>query len=226
MKFFLRTSGLIIIILLIYSCKKEDSNTIKDGDGTGYTSIKIGTQIWMAGNLKTTRYSNGDLIGTTTPSSRNIESESSPKYQWAYDGNESNVQTYGRLYTWYAAADSRNVCPVGWHLPTDAEWTTLISFLGGEYVAGDKLKESGLTHWLTPNTGANNSSRFTALPGGFRYQAGAYEDIGNYGHWWSSTDASSGYAWFRTLNYVNSNTGRANHLNKQNGFSIRCIKDN
>lgn len=101
---------------------------MKDIDGNVYPIITIGTQVWMAENLKTTRYCNGDLIGTTTPATLDIESESAPEYQWAYDGNESNVTTYGRIYTWYVANDSRNVCPAGWHIPSDAEWTDLTGF--------------------------------------------------------------------------------------------------
>ena len=107
---------------------KCQANSVKDIDGNIYRTITIGTQVWMAENLKTTRYRNGDLIGTTTPATLVIEGESAPKYQWAYDGNESNVATYGRLYTWYVATDSRNVCPIGWHVPTDAEWTVLTEF--------------------------------------------------------------------------------------------------
>ncbi len=102
-----------------------------DGDNINYPVVEIGTQIWMAENLKTTKYSNGDLIGTTTPATLDITGESTPKYQWAYNGNESIVTTYGRLYTWFAVTDSRNVCPVGWHVPTDPEWTVLTDYLGG-----------------------------------------------------------------------------------------------
>ena len=116
--------------------------------------------------------------------------KATPKYQWAYDGNESNVATYGRLYTWYAVTDSRNVCPTGWHVPTDAEWTTLTTFLGGENVAGGKLKETGTTHWTTPNTGATNETGFTALPSGYRYIDGTFLTIFSMGIWWSSTEAS------------------------------------
>jgi uncharacterized protein (TIGR02145 family) len=103
--------------------------SVTDIDGNTYKTIKIGTHVWMAENLKTTKYSNGDLIGTTSPYNKDISGETDPKYQWAYNGNESNVVTYGRLYTWYAVTDSRNVCPAGWHAPADAEWTTLELFL-------------------------------------------------------------------------------------------------
>lgn len=103
--------------------------SVKDIDGNAYRTITIGTQVWMAENLKTTRYRNGDLIETTTPATLDIEGERTPEYQWAYDGNESNVATYGRLYTWYVATDSRNVCPTGWHVPSDDEWIVLTDYL-------------------------------------------------------------------------------------------------
>jgi uncharacterized protein (TIGR02145 family) len=114
------------------------------------TDVTNRCSIFGTSDNHTIKYRNGDIIGTTTPATLDISSETSPKYQWAYDGNESNVATYGRLYTWYAATDSRAVCPTGWHLPTDAEWTTLTTYLGGESVAGGKLKEAGTTHWNSP----------------------------------------------------------------------------
>ena len=195
-----------------------------DINGNVYKTIANGTQIWMAENLKTTRYRNGDLIGTTTPAILNIISESTPKYQWAFDGNESNVAIYGRLYTGYAVTDSRNVCPTGWHLPADAEWSTLTTHLGGADVAGDKLKETGLGHWLSPNTISTNSSGFTALPGSIRYDYGGFSSIGDYGGWWSATDYSATDAYMRSLYYTFSSVNRG-HSNKRNGLSIRCVKD-
>src|SRR5688500_14669040 len=134
-----------VFLILVSSCKKDNETpaTVTDIEGNVYHTVTIGTQVWMAENLKTTKYRNGDLIGTTIPATLDISSESAPKYQWAYNGEESIVATYGRLYTWYAVTDSRNVCPTGWHVPSDAEWTTLTTYLGGESVAGDKLKENG-----------------------------------------------------------------------------------
>jgi uncharacterized protein (TIGR02145 family) len=200
-----------------------------DADNNLYNTVVIGTQIWMAENLKTTKYLNGDLIGTTTPSTLNISGESEPKYQWAYDGNESNVATYGRLYTWYAVTDSRNVCPTGWHVSTDAEWTTLINYLGGESVAGGKLKETGFTHWITPNTGATNETGFTAHPGGYRkdgYDGVYYNGVGYYGYWWSSsTEGFTVDALGMTMGCNNAYVSRINFY-KQYGFSVRCLRDN
>jgi uncharacterized protein (TIGR02145 family) len=136
----------------------ERDYIIDSRDNERYKTVKIGTQVWMAENLRTTKYRNGDFIGTTTPATLDISGESTPKYQWAYDGIESNVASYGRLYTWYAITDSRKVCPAGWHVPNSSEWNTLFAYLGGKRVAGGKMKETGSSHWLSPNTGATNET--------------------------------------------------------------------
>jgi uncharacterized protein (TIGR02145 family) len=222
---FSRLSLLTLLIILIHSCKKNDDNSIKDADGNVYTSVTIGTQVWMVENLKTTKYRNGDLIGTTTPATLDISSELAPKYQWAYYGDESNVNAYGRLYTWYAVTDTRNVCPTGWHVPTDAEWTTLTTYLGGDSVAGGKLKETGITHWTTPNTGATNETGFTALPSGYRYLDGSINNSGLIGFWWSSTEYSATDAYFSFMICYFS-TLRRLYDNKKYGFSVRCLLDN
>jgi uncharacterized protein (TIGR02145 family) len=200
-------------------CTDENSNN--------YPIVKIGQQIWMAENLRTTKYRNGDLIGTTTPATLDITSETTPKYQWAYGGNESNVATYGRLYTWFVVTDSRSVCPTSWHVPTDPELTALTTYLGGSSIAGGKLKESGFTHWSSPNTGATNETGFTALPSGYRYNDGNFYVKGANIFLWSSTDYSSTYAFYRSLFYLDSNVGRNIDGNfKHYGYSVRCIKDN
>jgi len=198
--------------------------TVTDIDGNVYKTVVIGTQTWMAENLRTTKYRNDVLINKTTPVSLNIRTERSPAYQWSYDGNERNAAAYGRLYTWYAATDSRNVCPIGWHLPTEEEWKILIIFLGEESAAGGKLKEAGTSHWLSPNTGATNSSGFTALPGGYRFENGTFNNIGIYGVWWSSTSSTAFSAWYRGMNYDGSHAYLFNNY-RTNGFSVRCIKD-
>jgi uncharacterized protein (TIGR02145 family) len=211
------------------------SGSVSDVEGNRNYTIRIGAQVWMAENLKTDRYSNGDLINTTNPAYLDITAEATPKYQWAYDGNEKYVATYGRLYTWYAVTDSRNVCPTGWHVPTDAEWTTLTNYLGGENVAGDKLKEKGTTHWQSPYvvyTGGTNETGFTALPGGSRYYYGSpptFIDIDNgdlryFCTWWSSTEYSVTNASIRSMSYESSNLF-SNNADKHGGFSVRCLQD-
>ena len=196
-----------------------------DGDNINYPVAEIGSQVWMAENLKTTKYQNGDLIGTTTPSTLDISNETTPKYHWAFNANESNAVTMGRLYTFYAITDNRGVCPSGWHIPSDEEWTTLTTYLGGEPIAGGKLKETGTIHWASLNTGATNETGFTSLPGGLRSFDGYFLSFLNLGRWWSATEASSDIAYGRTMNYNNANVYR-NMLGEKDGNSVRCIKNN
>ncbi len=204
------------------------SGSVADVEGNDYYTTVIGVQVWMAENLKTTRYSNGDLIGTTDPVTLDINAEVAPKYQWAHNGDESNVAAYGRLYTWDAVTDSRNVCPTGWHLPSDAEWNQLTTFLGGKSVAGGKLKETGRTHWLVTTPGATNETSFTALPGAsrdFYYEEGSYfSGLGDRGNWWSSTENSSADA-FRWSIHSESNGIFRDPYDKRFGFSVRCLQD-
>jgi len=223
MKNLFRIVGVLFLIFSIHSCEEEDANAIKDVDGNVYNTVTIGTQLWMKGNLRTTRYSNGDLIGTTTPATLDISGETTPKYQWTYDGDENNVAAYGRLYTWYAVTDNRNICPTGWHVPTDEEWTTLTTYLGGESIAGGKLKEAGTSHWFSENVGATNESGFTALPGG-THKIDTFYNIRDTGFWWSSTEGSATQAYNRFINYYGNYIGRYNST-KQNGSAVRCLKD-
>ncbi|TFH40831.1 MAG: DUF1566 domain-containing protein [ANME-2 cluster archaeon] len=200
-----------------------------DVDNNNYHVVEIGNQVWMAENLKTTRYTNDELIGTTTPSNLDVSEESTPKYQWAYDGNEINVAVYGRLYSWHALIDSRFLCPAGWHVPTDIEWHTLILNLDASatlsttesVIAGGKLKETGNSHWLNPNTG-NNESGFTALPGGTRGVYGDFKNIGSKGYWWSSTNYDSFHAMYRGVLNDDNNVDRDNYW-MVDGFSVRCV---
>jgi uncharacterized protein (TIGR02145 family) len=194
-----------------------------DHDNNNYPVVEIGTQVWMAINLKTTTYNNGDLIGTTNPATLDITGETTPKYQWSYDGNENNVPVYGRLYTWHAITDSRGVCPTGWYIPTNADWTLLTDFLGGEYYAGGKLKETGTTHWSSPNTGATNESGFTALPGGWRHWNGIFYYTGLEGIWSSSISYNTLNAWFLSINYDYEDV-YLNFAGKKAGLSVRCLK--
>ena len=219
------TSICFLFLIMAVSCKKDnDDTTVTDIDGNVYDTVAIGSQVWMVENLKTTRYSNGDPVGTSNPQDKNISGETTPKYQWAYGGEEGNVAAYGRLYTWYAATDNRNICPAGWHVPDDNEWTTLSDYLGGQNVAGGKLKESGTLHWKTPNTNATNLSGFTALPGGFRGSEGLYYDLGEWGNWWSSSSYDETQAWLRFLYCDDGVLGRG-FYGKQHAMSVRCIKD-
>ena len=196
----------------------------RDADGYNYPVVQIGDQVWMAENLKTTRYRNGDPITE----------------QWAYNDDANNAAKYGRLYTWYAATDSRGIAPAGWHVPTDAEWTILENYLianGYNYdgtTTGNKIAKAlaATTDWNTyTETGApgadltkNNSSGFTALPGGNRLKDGTFGNIGYYGNWWSSTELYTSSAWYRYLIYDGYGLYRGDRT-KSYGFSVRCLRD-
>jgi uncharacterized protein (TIGR02145 family) len=196
-----------------------------DRDDNRYSVVFLGTQAWMAENLRTTKYDNGELIGTTPTPTYNISAMSTPKYQWAYAGTESNVAVYGRLYTWHVAADSRLLCPTGWRVPTDADWTILTDHLGGLTLSGSKLKETGTTHWIEPNYGANNKSGFTALPGGYRHQDGTFASMAFSAYFWTSESATTTYGWSRYLQDGSQATTRYGIQTKQLGLSVRCVKE-
>jgi uncharacterized protein (TIGR02145 family) len=191
-------------------------------NGVTYNTVQIGSQCWLKENLKTTHYNDGTSIPNVTDNAI-WETTTSGAY-CCYDNNPSNCNTYGALYNWYAV-NTDKLCPNGWHVPSDAEWTTLVNYLGGASVAGGALKEAGTSHWSSPNTSATNSSGFSALPGGVRgISGGSFSRLGNYGYWWSSTELDGSYAWYRYLYYNNASVGRdRNH--KSYGFSVRCLRD-
>jgi uncharacterized protein (TIGR02145 family) len=200
------------------------TSRIRDYDGNFYPVVKIGKQIWMASNLKTTHYANGDLIGTTSPLNKDISTETTPKYQWSCGGDENNVPSYGRLYTWYTITDNRKICPAGWHVPSDNEIITLLDTLGGSSVAGGRTKEEGTTHWTSPNTGGDNGSGFTALPGGDRVNTGTFNSLGSNAYFYDTGENGANGYYFYIYNTSASAT-RTFHT-KDYGFSVRCIKDN
>lgn len=201
---------------------KPETGYVKDIDGNGYITVRIGSQWWMAENLKTTKLNDGTDIPMVFDN-KTWGSLTTIAYCWYKNDEENYKNEYGALYNWYAV-NTGKICPVGWHMPSDNEWTTLTNYLGGENVAGGKLKEASTTHWDSPNIGATNESGFTALPGGSRLSNGEFRDIGQNGNWWSSTEQSSQFAWqrvmFRNLNGV----GRVG-CNMEYGFSVRCLKD-
>jgi uncharacterized protein (TIGR02145 family) len=197
------------------------ANQLVDCDNNLYNTVVIGTQTWMKSNLKVTRFNDGLDIPFVN-SAAEWAALSSPAYSW-YDNNVNNKNTYGALYNWYTAKSAK-LCPVGWHVPSNAEWTELSTYLGGEGVAGGKLKEVGTTHWLSPNTGATNESDFTALPGGKRNPDGSYWGMGIVGFWFSSTEYDSGFSWARDVANDKANMS-SYYSEKQLGFSIRCVKN-
>ena len=207
---------------LIEQLYAQGSLRVRDYDGNYYNTIMIGNQIWMAENLKTTKFNDGTDIPLVTDGTAwgNL---TTPGYCW-YNKNEATYgDTYGALYNWYTIGTG-NLCPAGWHVSTDAEWTALTTYPGGESVAGGKLKETGTTHWNSPNTGATNETGFTALPGGSRSHDGTFYYIWYGGYWWSSTEGSAKSAWNRNLSYSDAGVFRDIDY-KKCGFSVRCVRD-
>ncbi|MFM9984642.1 MAG: FISUMP domain-containing protein [Flavobacteriales bacterium] len=195
---------------------------VTDIDGNSYNTIAIGEQVWMQENLKTTHFANGDPIETTTVA---VNNDSTTIYQWTYGDDSLNIPIYGRLYSWFAVTDSRNVCPVGWHVASDEEWTALAIELGGNDVAGFKMKETGTEHWSMTDTAVTNSSGFTALPGGFRGNPMGFTGLGVKGHFWTSTPWGSD-AFPRAYTYLlQSHTGELQQsIAVANcGLSVRCL---
>ena len=198
---------------------------ISDIEGNVYKTIQIGDQTWMAQNLAVTKYNDGKEIPLIIANSEWSDTLVADAYSWY-----GNVETkYGALYNWYAV-NSEKLCPAGWRVPSDEDWTTLTNHLGGAEVAGGKLKEANLEeegsiHWTIPNVGASNSSGFTALPGGYRYYSGGYNTIKRHGYWWTSTSNPSNTGIIgRSLYFGYAEIDRPTNLDKRTGASVRCIK--
>ncbi len=220
-----------VVQCIITFCWDNGEDTCIDIDGNVYNTIIIGNQEWMAENLKVTHYRNGDEIPTGYSDEEWSQLDDTETGVFAiYDDDPANEDTYGNLYNWYAVDDTRDICPDGWHVPMDTEWTELTDYLGGTSVAGGKMKSTGYIEgdnglWYFPNIGATNESGFTALPGGYRYgYDGLYYSIGGSGHFWSSTAYDSYSAWRRSLYYYYS-SGHRYYYDKQFGLSVRCLKD-
>ena len=217
--------------------------TITDIDGNSYNTVLIGSQCWTKENLRVRRYNDGTAIqfdatggsGGSSTTWQNLTIGAHTIYANDSTTTPSNRTKYGYLYNWYAAkgiyttgnitsTDTLNVCPVGWHVPTDAEWTTLTTELGGESVAGGKMKSIGTAYWNSPNTGATNESGFSALPGGSRNFDGSFNNIRANAFFWSANEFDYNNALYRKLDYNNGNVNRTNNP-KSVGYSVRCIRD-
>lgn len=194
--------------------------SVRDIDGNSYATIQIGDQDWMVENLRTTRYRDGSTIPLIAGE---VQWQGLRTGAWShYDNRVTNDATYGKLYNWFAVVDRRNICPKGWHIPTDAEWDYLIAHLGGIDIAGGKLKS--LILWNTPNTGASNASGFSAIPSGNRSSNGNSYRLGENSFWWSSSESGTLEAWARSL-ASNARAVERGKFNARNGFCVRCIKD-
>jgi uncharacterized protein (TIGR02145 family) len=225
---------------------KERQGTYIDlRDGKEYKTIEIGSQVWMAENLATTKLNDGALIPNVTDNST-WSSITAPSYCWYNNDSIKNKAVYGALYNRYAV-DTGKLCPIGWHMPTEVDWDTLEQFLGDMVVntelitpaclglistkiiyrgpsVGGKLKEAGITHWKCPNSDADNISGFTALPGGLRSSNGDFHDLMYYGYWWSALE---GYSTKVSNHYLGYKDAQVNSLSENNkfGFSARCLRD-
>jgi uncharacterized protein (TIGR02145 family) len=202
-----------------------DENTVTDIDGNVYKTVRIGNQVWMAENLRVSRYRNGDLIPEITDN-----------YEWFEivsgaccnsDNEPSNNSKYGKLYNKYAVVDKRSLAPYGWHISSDEEWEDLIEFLGGDDVAGSELKEVGNGSWLIKNDDATNNSGFSALPGGYRDQYGRFCSVGSYGYWWTSSKHGTCCGSPRYMCYYDSSVNLDDIYNYEEwgGLSVRCVRD-
>ena len=195
---------------------------VKDIDGNEYETIVIGLQEWMAENLKSIRYRNGDLMAITTDGD-----------DWAnlatggvsfVNGNSSNSADYGIFYNWFSTVDPRGICPAGWDVPTDAQWTQLFDFIGGTGSAGIKMKEKGFDHWTNNTvTALEDSSGFSGRGAGRRSGTGGYVGFGIEAWWWSKTELSTGFARDIRINGLGSSVIRSG-FDKRDGNSVRCIK--
>ncbi len=242
LKFHLALSTVFALCCLVYSAKAQILNTnisesvpetVSDIDGNTYHTVVIGEQVWMQENLRTTKYRNGKLI------SKNLSNE-----QWGlnksgacavYDNDSIKENAFGLLYNWYAVVNPAGLCPIGWHVPKDTEWNQMVKYLDDyadttelkrvqSEVAGGQLKEIGITHWASPNTGATGTANFLAFSGGNKSVNGKCNDVGAYGYWWTATASSNAEAYGRLLSYFNSNIDRFK-TSKNLGFSVRCVRN-
>jgi uncharacterized protein (TIGR02145 family) len=209
------------------------TNSLETKNSSGWVSLSssfvalptivIGTQQWMSMNLDVAFYRSGDPIPQVTDPTAWVGLTTGAWCHYNNDPIQGNK--YGKLYNWYAVNDPRGLAPQGWHIPSDAEWTILATTLGGASVAGGKMKEPGTFNWITPNTGADNSSGFAGLPGGFRGFSGAFNGVGNFGFWWSASELNTTTTLYRRLFYSNGSLN-INSIDKQLfGFSVRCLRD-
>jgi uncharacterized protein (TIGR02145 family) len=222
---------LSIVIVILSSCKKEEVpnltyGKVTDIEGNIYKTITIGTQTWMAENLKTIKYDDGTAISLVTDGAA-WTALTTPAYCWNNNDADSYKNIYGALYNRYTV-NTLKLCPIGWHVPSESEWDALISFLGGKDIAGGKLKETGTELWTYPNAGATNEIGFTALPSSPRdWDGNFFDHSGWFATWWSTgiyNDAGQIYGWAYNTNYHSTHVEKTFYPSRT-GLSVRCIKD-
>jgi len=220
---------LIIMILLLASIHsgtfaQQIPGFITDQDGNKYKTVMIGDQIWMAENLRTTSLNDGTPVVNETDMTKWVQ-VTTPACCWV-NNDEKTKSEYGAMYNWHAV-NTGKLCPSGWRVATDEDWTRLTDYLGGVEVAGGKLKEKGTIRWKEPNTGATDETFFSAVPAGYRYgyfwAQGTFYELGLNGYYWTGTVCTDTHAWSRTMNATNTKVYRSIFV-KNNGFSVRCIK--
>lgn len=209
----------------VYGDQQTFTTLVGDADGNSYNAVVIGTQTWLKENLRTTKLNDGTAIPYVPDNSEwaNLTNLKTPAYCW-YNSDIGNKGDYGALYTWFTVKTNK-LCPAGWHVPTDAEWTELENFAGGYTVAGAKLKEAGYDHWYTPNTGATNEYGFSALGGGWRTGGGGFQNFIVGGYWWTSFTISTDAPYWRYMVYDNVGVAHGYNGDPSFGLSVRCIMD-
>jgi uncharacterized protein (TIGR02145 family) len=219
----------LILILAIFTlfytgCKKDSKlpDPVTDTEGNTYKTIKIGDQLWMSENLRTTRFNDGTDIPLTKDDEawRNLTMAG---YCWYNNDEATYKDPYGAIYNGFTVASGK-LCPTGWHVPVIDEWRALRDFLGDSIKAGGKIKESGTAHWLSPNKGADNRTGFTALPAGIRYFEGTFASVLSFSGMWSASGVSDEEQWYVALFYAEAEF-ITDHRNKKYGLSVRCLKD-
>jgi uncharacterized protein (TIGR02145 family) len=213
-----------VLLILTFSCKKDDlpSEPMTDIQGNIYKTVRIGTRVWMAENLRTVIYNDGTNIPLITDAAR-WRGLTTGGYCWYNNDETSYKDPYGAIYNGYAA-NSGKLCPTGWHVPQVEEWQELRHISGDSIKGGGTLKEAGTTHWLSPNKGADNSTGFSALGSGIRYFEGSFSSHLYFNGIWSASETGTNDQWYMSL-YFGDATLNIGHVIKTYGFSVRCIKD-
>jgi uncharacterized protein (TIGR02145 family) len=229
-------AGTLFSLICLSAITQKNDTMLTDIDGFVYNTVQIGDQLWMKENLRVTHFNNGDKIETTDPDTLDIMDMKNPVFQWAYDGNENNAPVYGRLYTWYVVADKRNVCPAGWHVPSDEEFCQLENAVepGSDpdcnlsehrgMNQGGYMKVADSTFWRSPYLAGNNQSGFSVLPAGVRYFNGVFHCLGSHGYFWTTTEHDAENGKSRRFYYDANDVSRSYYL-KSSSLSIRCVRN-
>ena len=226
MKYTLKTMyGLLLLLITLMASASNLRAAERDIDGHTINTVAIGGHLWMQENLDVSRYRNGDPVRYAASNEEWLDAAAKGEGAWCYYQNDSARNgKYGHLYNWYAVHDPRGLAPSGWHVSSDEEWNTLTKALGGATVAGGKIKSTVPSFWFAPNVGADNSTHFSALPGGLRGTGAGFCFMGESAYFWSSSESTPTISWYSVLNYHNASVIRATEHNAD-GMSVRCVKD-